>query len=364
LDAYKDNARRVMSLDDNMIFFIEENMVPFVLENRKGKEDKTKINVCSIQDCLYFKQKKEIEEIMQSESYKSRLVDPQVPEAWNSLYNIIMWSKIDFVYQATQQNPFNSSHFVWLDFGIHDHILTNNKLNRKLIDREVPDKFRILCRSLPNNTDINIHEFFTSHTNRFTGGFFSASPEYIALFRNLFDREVNIALKVGVVDCDQSIFAILFLKYPELFDIYFGDWRDMIRKYDEPSSSASHSTLNIPEQKNIFIIPTISKEEKEILEEIQTIKSTTQDAFIILLSDRKIEENIKPDGIIQIPQDIIFKYKEKYNLLNYMLLITLIRFTTVKYFSLNILPEQNICKTFRDSQSLLSFIEYLQINVS
>lgn len=49
-----------------------------------------------------------------------------------------MWSKYDVLLEAMALNPFGSTHFAWIDFGIH-HIYHAYGTD----DRELPEAFEI-----------------------------------------------------------------------------------------------------------------------------------------------------------------------------------------------------------------------------
>lgn len=230
VENYLYHATRVFSLDDYMVIYIEPEYVDFVKTYREKYKEKTRIIPLSIKDLPYYKYKDQIEAIMEDPAFKNGLADPNCPEVTKPLYDVIMWSKVPLVMRTVEDNPFHTTHFVWLDFGIHSHMLHDNMLNQPLL-KNVPDKIKFLCRSAPSPDDLDICRFFKSHTNRFAGSMFTGNAANFRIFNQYLDEEIQDCLSKKVVDCDQSLFSITYLKHPELFDLYVGDWHQVICNY-------------------------------------------------------------------------------------------------------------------------------------
>lgn len=227
-ESYMNNAQRMMSLNNNMILFVEPDMVEFVKAHRDMK--KTVIVETKLEELKYYKYLNNIKTIMQSEEFKHGLIDPTCPEVSRPEYDIIMWSKVSLVTKAIEMNCFKSSHYMWMDFGIHVHMLPDQYLNKPLTI-PLKKKIKFLCRSRPQITDLDIKKFYKSHTNRLAGTMFTASDTYMNILESLVEEEVLNALNNNVVDNDQSIFNTIYLKNKHLFELYNGDWSDLLKKY-------------------------------------------------------------------------------------------------------------------------------------
>lgn len=231
-NLYFENAKRVLSVTHPMIVFIDEKYFNFIKEHRKQYDEKYTVLIkCNFEDLKYFSLKKDIFEIMNSNEYKSGLADPTVPEVWNPDYNIVIWSKLALIMRAINLNPFNSTHFGWIDFGLHNHCLHDKFVNNVIVKNPIEDKIRLLCRSLPQKSDLNINHFFKSHCNRFAGGFMTASIDNFKFFYEEQDKLIKEAILLNVVDCEQSLHAVIYLRFPERFNLYFGDWANVTDKY-------------------------------------------------------------------------------------------------------------------------------------
>jgi protein YibB len=229
--SYLQKAKRMLSLDDFMVIYTEPKFLDFVKEQRRKYIDKTRIISVTQEELPYYSIKDSIKNIMESDKFKEGLVNPTCPEVCVPMYDVIMWSKVPIVCQAIESNFFNTTHFVWLDFGINDDILPDDSLNKQLLPDNIPDKLRFLCRKIPTQADLDIEVFYKSNSNRFAGGLFSGDIEHFQKLEKLFEDEVENCLKERLVDCDQSIFAVIALKNSVLFSLYSGDWNDLITGY-------------------------------------------------------------------------------------------------------------------------------------
>ncbi len=242
-EQYLINAKRMLSLDDNMVIYIEEKFHNFVVESRKDKLLKTKIIITNKLDLPMMKFVSKFKEIMDSDEYKKDLADCTVPECSQPLYDVIMFSKTHFLQKTIDENFFGSTHFVWLDFGVHRNMLPCEYLNKKLFANGVDDKIKFLCRSIPQQSDLDITKFYKSHTNRLAGTMFSGSKNNLELLNTYILQEVEECLRLRTIDCDQSLFNVIYLKNPNMFELYFGDWSELITNYYSCSNQAYRKQL-------------------------------------------------------------------------------------------------------------------------
>lgn len=103
-------------------------------------------------------------------------------------YMILMNSKIDFIKDAIDKNPFDTSHYAWIDFGItyiFKNLVECQKLIRLYNSLQLEAKFLCIpgCLGKTPITDINA---YINHVNwRFCGGFFVGDKESIQQFHTL-----------------------------------------------------------------------------------------------------------------------------------------------------------------------------------
>ncbi len=238
VDEYFNNATNMLSINDYIIIFTEpeyEERVKEIMKNRIYK-----LVIMDTSQLYWYPYYNTIENIMNSPDFKNGLKNPICPEVCKPLYDIIMYSKTKLVKQAIEMNPFNSTHFVWLDFGVHQHMFRPDMKNKKLLPFGVYDKIRFLCRDIPTEKDLNISQFFKSNENRFAGTMFTGSKNNLLLFDKYLEEDILEAFNKNVVDCDQSFFSNVYVKHSELFELYFGDWAQLITNYYECNENTEY----------------------------------------------------------------------------------------------------------------------------
>ncbi|KAK7115018.1 hypothetical protein V1264_000967 [Littorina saxatilis] len=228
---------RVLRLDVNMVVFVDSRGRPFVEWMRRGRGSHTRIVEIALQDLPYYAHRQRVEEIMQSAEYRRDnqlaqrgLCESQVPE-----YDILQWSKLYFVNQAIERDPFANDLFVWLDGGyghgedIHpeDGVWVPKNLFEHsdkvtFIERESVEKYRPHAARL-HKMSINI----------IAGLFFAGGKR---AFRRLYALQQDLIadwLKRGVVDDDQTTYMLMYFKEPSLFHLVPGDWNDVFTLFDQ-----------------------------------------------------------------------------------------------------------------------------------
>jgi hypothetical protein len=222
---YLENAKTNLSININMIIFIEKLFEQFVKHIRRNLLDKTYIIIMKKEELPKYYLRETIKNIMDSNEFKKDITCPKVPEMWNPDYNIITWSKTDLLHKAIEINPFVSTHFCWMDFGLGSYA----KIDK--IPRVYSDKLKLLCRSMPQQSDLDRKKMCKSHTNRFAAGFLTGRIDYLLWFINAVDEEIKKCIGLGVVDCEQTMWSNVYLENRDKFELYFGDWNEIIVGY-------------------------------------------------------------------------------------------------------------------------------------
>lgn len=314
---YFNNAKRMLTIKHPLIIFIQPKFVNWVKGNRKQYSDYTIIVPLEITSLHYFNLKDKIKSIMDSESYKKGLADKSVPEVWNPFYDIVIWSKLPLVVRAIKMNPFNSTHFGWIDFGIHTHGLKDYHLHTKILSN-VPNNIRILAISKPESHDLVIEKFFKSHKPTLLATVFTGSTENIIKFDKMADEVILQAIKLNVVDCEQSIYAICYLKNPSMFDLYYGNYSDLVDKYSVKKNNFSIHFFDPNIQKNNYKFWAIIFENSNALSiyredadinEINLIKNNRTNGFYII--NRSFTSTVRPTVCIIWPYSELNGWENK-----------------------------------------------------
>ena len=130
----------------------------------------------------------------------------------------ILWnSKMNFVKEAIELNPFNSDKFVWNDIGSMRNKYFSNFLSLyPLYNNISTDKLDIVL--LTDYTDKT--QIYYRNERHLSGSIFGASKDIflqiIDLYYKYLDDYINKGFFIG---CDQQILSTIYIKHPELFNL-------------------------------------------------------------------------------------------------------------------------------------------------
>jgi len=105
-------------------------------------------------------------------------------------YMLLMHSKIEFMNDTIEKNPWNSSYFAWIDFSI-SHIFTEKEYSKKHLNDISKMKFSnspfLYIPGCWNKIDANDSEYYLNRICwRFCGGFFIGDAKSISDFYQLY----------------------------------------------------------------------------------------------------------------------------------------------------------------------------------
>jgi hypothetical protein len=175
----KDDSTSSKILDYmNRFEYLKSLNIPTIVyldQSLKMKEsDNLKIIPISLKDTWIFKQ---------SDSFvipKYRNQEKDTVE-----YMMIQNSKIEFMVDASVKNPFHTSHFIWIDFGI-SHVI-QNKNNFEKLKHWKPNKDFVIGAVLPNSHN----ELFNQICWRFAGGIFYGTRETLFEFYRFYQKIIQ-----------------------------------------------------------------------------------------------------------------------------------------------------------------------------
>lgn len=164
-----------------------------------------------------------------------------------STYTIIGWNKFHFVNMTMKQNPFNTKHFGWIDFGISHVADTSHVVGDRIFD-VVTDEIRMMMMlnfsphilqkqkeiecgiETHGNHPIQIDNadisrfYFSSFWGITAAGFLSGHKKYWNVLCQNIDKKINFYLSLGFAPSEQQILPICYIDHPDWFDFYCGDY--------------------------------------------------------------------------------------------------------------------------------------------
>jgi hypothetical protein len=147
-------------------------------------------------------------------------------------YLLVTTFKVHALKIAKDRNDFNSTHYIWMDFGC-GHVV---------YDTVKEDVEKVLLNLRPKITCLYIHyrspEFLKNMTYAvntgicgIAGTFFTVEKSYIDKFFTAWQNIFYEFLYNKVGHADEQVFTYVYDRHPELFTLYYGDYYSTICNY-------------------------------------------------------------------------------------------------------------------------------------
>ncbi len=219
----------ILKLPYPLIIFLDNNdydIIDFVNKNRESFKKITFIRKINIEDTEYYKYYEKLKQIQNEYTIFNLDKNKDTP-----LYITLTNNKFFFLKSAIKMNPFESSHFIWMDFGINHCARSCEKIHEWIL--KVPDKIKQLCIN-PFIEDVDYKFFFQNIYHHLASGVFSGSSQNMIKYCDLFEYKIQEIYNNNWYQLEEAIMTIISRENPDLFDLYYGDYNGIISNYLEP----------------------------------------------------------------------------------------------------------------------------------
>lgn len=214
----------ILKLNYNLIVFTDsDDIIDFVANERKSK---IKIYNLPFEDTYFYRHLDKLHELQKKFRIHNGNLEHETP-----MYIILNNNKFDFIDRAINLNPFNSTHFVWMDFGIN-HVAQNTELIHEWITC-IPDKIKQLCIN-PYIEKVEDKRMFENIYHHMAGGLFSGSAENLLKYIELFKQKTEQIYAEDWYQIDEAVMTMVARENPSLFSLYYGDYQGIISNYIYP----------------------------------------------------------------------------------------------------------------------------------
>jgi hypothetical protein len=223
---YLSNAVATLSLDQNMIIFCEpENLEKIRSLRPSFLEHKTRYITHSFEDFPLTRFRNKVIENRRTHPYR-------FDDRNTASYYLFCMSRYAMLLRAIAENPFGSTHFAWLNICI-ERMGYKNLMELDSVFAQQRDKFSTCYIDYrPRSLVENLPEYF-----RYGGlcsmcsGFFTGNTHFMTEFCKEIHSKFLKFLEAGYGHADEQLFSAVYFDRPELFDVYYGDYSEMIRNY-------------------------------------------------------------------------------------------------------------------------------------
>lgn len=222
----------MMTLPYPLIIFIDPEdtiLYEFITEKRQKYLDKTFIYQERFSETYFYKDLDRIRELQQQYPIYNGDLKHETP-----LYVILNNNKFHFIERAIEFNPFQSSHFIWMDLGIN-HVARNTERIHEWI-LQVPDKIKQLCIN-PFVENVENRDIFHNIYHHMAGGLFSGNAHYLKQYAEAFKDKTEQIYSEGWWQVDEAVMTMVQRENPELFDLFYGDYEGIVSNYLSPMHS-------------------------------------------------------------------------------------------------------------------------------
>jgi len=226
VEKYFEDAKKfILQLNYPLVVFTdEEEIIDLVYKYSKNPY----LCICtkSFEHTYYYQHLDKLKELQQKFHILNGHVDHETP-----MYIILNNNKFDFMKCAIEANPFGSSHFVWMDFGIN-HVAQNTERIHEWIFT-IPDTIKQLCIN-PYLETIDNKIMFQNIYHHSAGGLFSGSKENILKYCELFKEKTEEIYANDWYQIDEAVMTMVQRENPDLFDLFYGDYPGIVSNYLQP----------------------------------------------------------------------------------------------------------------------------------
>lgn len=237
-DQYLSWFKDTLKIESPMVIYVDQSLETFVKECRGDLP--TKIISQSLEKIPYYYLKDDIDAILKSETFKSKIGAPFRFECKSSLYNIVIFSKFKWVKEVVKNNYFNSEYFMWMDAGLSrffydiDMDYPSNEAINSLLeckDKVVIQKFMSYYPDLVYSEKCT-KEYFWDARTWIMAGLWGGGSNILSHFCDMVDDVlINQMIKNEVINNEQNVMAYLYKNNPDMF-IAFENYANMHRDYE------------------------------------------------------------------------------------------------------------------------------------
>lgn len=229
IDRYKWWLPNILSLNTNLIIFTDDHYYNHIIETKKKFEsDSRKLTVIKIpleQLEMYVKYKDSITQVMNSADFKASIAFDTVAEMLYPLYNVLIYNKVSFVKEAATLDPYNSTHYFWVDVGaFRGNIVEYYNVSWPTKKEYFHDKVVFFSHY---GWDYNLDDqkkHFLSQTRVVHGGYFIMPKQLIDAIKELVEGVLVEVLRDGYIGSEEKAFDLICKRHPEYFELVKAGW--------------------------------------------------------------------------------------------------------------------------------------------
>lgn len=226
VEEYMTLGKKLLNFNHNMIIFTDYDSYHLIwkFRNEANLLHKTFFIPMNLSDFSLYHLKQKLIPLFEKEPSDKHTVD----------YSILTNSKMEMMYKSSMINPFNTSHFTWIDFGIAKFGEMTNTHQLNVLVNSYKEKFSLMQLNYVSKNLIQPGQ--SHHKNKgsaYAAGCLSGTKSYITKIWELFKVYYQNAVNEGYLCVEEHIFKEIIIDYPQYFDIYYGAYYSVIANFSQ-----------------------------------------------------------------------------------------------------------------------------------
>ena len=235
-DYYLSHANSTLHLPYNLVIYCDAASLPKLMKIRPDElKEKTKYIVREFDDFQIVKNGNSLSETFveyRNKINRNRQEKPYHFDNRNTAsYYLFCLSRYIMLKEMIELNPFESTHFAWINFCIERMGYTNLiHLDEALSVHR--DKFSTCYIDyIPEELVRNTPEYYKWGRCSMCSGFFTGNKKYMYEVCDKIENKFLEYVEAGYGHADEQLYSPVYFENPDLFEHYFGDYQQMITNY-------------------------------------------------------------------------------------------------------------------------------------
>lgn len=258
---YMDHASSTLSLPYNLVIYCDPESYYQIYKLRPAfLREKTRYVICEFDEFRFKKQNKYLDKTFAE--YRDKINQNRIEHPYHfdnrntASYYLFCMARYAMLKETIKTNPFNSTHFSWINFCIermgYQNLIRLDEALAVKRDRFSTCYIDYIPESLVNNTN----EYFKWGRCSMCSGFFTGNAYYMYTVCDLIENQFLDYLDQGYGHADEQLYSPVYFKNPDLFEHYYGDYLQMITNYkyiyDAPEAPIKNFIQNSFQNQNVI----------------------------------------------------------------------------------------------------------------
>jgi hypothetical protein len=223
---YLDSSMATLSLEQPMVIFCEASNAEEIKKRRPVHlQSITQICVVDFETLPLTKYRSKI--------IQNRLDHPYRQDDRNTAsYYLLCMARYSLLKRVMEENPFNSTHFSWLNICIERMGYSNLQHLDEIFLGPLRDKVStVYIDYIPKSLVDDTKQYFEYGRCSLCSGFFTGRADYMLRFCNAIEAKFLEFVEKGYGHADEQLYSPVYFENRDLFEVYYGDYFQMISNY-------------------------------------------------------------------------------------------------------------------------------------